>query len=62
MRTLTNEELQRIYIEQDMLRGNISRMCTTDDMIEFDVMCETALKRLRYIIEICDKRFLESEV
>jgi len=62
MRLLTNNELQKVDNEMNMLKGCINRMCVTDDKIEFDAMYESALRRIRNITEICDKRFIESEV
>ena len=52
MRSLTRDELQKIWNEEDMLKGNISRMCVTDDMEEFERMFEFAKKRILTIYTI----------
>lgn len=62
MRNLTNEELQKIYNEEDMLKGCINRMCVTKDMMEFNAMYKSAIDRINRLTNICVKRFLESEV
>lgn len=62
MRVLTDNELKKVYNEEDMLKGCINRMCVTDDVIECRVMYESALNRLLNIYELCDRRIIESEV
>lgn len=52
MRSLTRDELQKIWNEEDMLKGNINRMCVTDDMEEFERMFEFAKKRILTIYTI----------
>ena len=52
MRSLTRDELQKIWNEEDMLKGNINRMCVTDDMEEFERMFEFAQKRILTIYTI----------
>lgn len=52
MRSLTKDELQKIWNEEDMLKGNINRMCVTDDMEEFERMFEFAKKRILTIYTI----------
>lgn len=60
MRKLTNNELQKVDNEMNMLKGCINRMCVTKDTLECKVMYESALNRLLNIYEICDKRFIEN--
>ena len=62
MRSLTTNELQQIYNEEEMLKGCINRMCVTKDAIEFNAMYESAMLRLISIFEINLERFKESEV
>lgn len=52
MRSLTRDELQKIWNEEDMLKGNINRMCVTDDLEEFERMFEFAKKRILTIYTI----------
>ena len=60
MRKLTNGELQKIYNEEDMLKGCINRMCVTKDMMEFNAMYKSAIDRINRLTNICVKRFLET--
>ena len=59
MRRLTKDELQRIQIEEDMLKGNINRMCVTDDLKEMEAMRTWALSRVKRIYDINSERFDE---
>ena len=52
MRRLTKDELQRIQIEEDMLKGNINRMCVTDDIDELNSMVKYAMKRIQKIFDV----------
>lgn len=52
IKNLTKEELNKIYEAEDMLKGNINRMCVTDDLIEFARMYYFAKKRIDTIFEI----------
>lgn len=42
---------QELDIEVDMLKGNINRMCTTDDFAELDNMAEHAIYRIKKIYQ-----------
>ena len=57
MRHLTKVELKTIRIEEEMLRGNINRMCVCDDTDELTYNCLVAIKRLIKIMSINEKRF-----
>lgn len=59
MRDLTDNDLQKIHIEKDMLRGNLNRMCITDDIEEFMKMQTVAISRLNNIFKICAERLTE---
>ena len=62
-RSLTKDELQKIYIQEDLLKGNISRMCVTDSLKELFSMYDFALKRISNIYNINLEKFLDdSEV
>ena len=62
-RYLTNDELNMIQIEEDMLKGNINRMCVTDSLKELFSMYNFALKRISNIYNINLEKFLnDSEV
>ncbi len=52
IRSLTNDELNRIRNEEDMLKGNINRMCVTDSLKELFSMYDFALKRISKIYNI----------
>ena len=49
MRRLTKDELQKIQIEEDMLKGNINRMCVTDELGELESMRNYAISRINRI-------------
>ena len=51
-----------MYHETDMLRGNINRMCVTDDKDELDSMYQWALFRLKRIRAFNEQeRFTEKQ-
>ena len=52
---------QELNIEIDMLRGNINRMCVTDDLSEMISMYEFAQKRLEKIYKHNKDRLLGKE-
>lgn len=52
IKSLTKEELNKIHEAEDMLKGNINRMCVTDNLIEFARMYYFAKKRIDTIFEI----------
>lgn len=58
-RYLTNEELNKIRNEEDLLKGNINRMCVCDDSTELIKMYSFALLRINKIYDICSCRFIE---
>lgn len=63
MRYLTDNELQRMRNERDMLNGNFNRMCITDDIVEYVIMQRVTIARINTILKICNERFREeSEV
>lgn len=59
-RYLTNDELNRIRIEEDMLKGNINRMCVTDSLKELFSMYDFALKRISTIYNINLEKFISN--
>lgn len=61
MRKQTREDLQKIQIEEDMLKGNINRMCITDDLNELESMAEYAKKRIDKILQINYGRLTEED-
>ena len=50
---------QKLDNEIDMLKGNINRMCVTDDADELWQMENYALIRLTNIAKMCDLRMKE---
>lgn len=48
-----------MFVECDMLEGNINRMCVTDDLKELNSMFEFASRRLDAIFHYNLKRFNE---
>ena len=58
-RSLTKDELQKIYIQEDLLKGNISRMCVTDEIKELWTMYKTALDRVSTIFNTNLSRFFD---
>lgn len=59
MRTLSNDELQKIRNQREMLDGCLNRMCVTKDKDECKIMYESALLRLINIFEISTERFIK---
>ena len=59
MRYLTEQERQRIENEFDMLKGNINRMCVTDDIKEFYRQADFAVRRIFKIENIAISRFAD---
>ena len=57
MRSLTSEELKEIQFNEDMIQGNINRMCTTDDLMDFVNMYYYSKKWIDKIFETNLKRF-----
>lgn len=52
---------QKLEIEIDMLRGNINRMCVTDDDVELESMQQWAKKRIDRIYLHNHQRLREQE-
>lgn len=52
-------KLNKIHLAEDMLKGNINRMCVTDSIEELHAMRYWAEKRLTEIYEINHQRILE---
>lgn len=52
---------QKLEIEIDMLRGNINRMCVTDDDAELESMQQWAKKRIDRIYSYNYQRLRERE-
>ena len=61
MRKQTQDDLNKIYEQIDLLKGNINRMCVTDDMMELQRMFDLARIRLNNIHSINFKRLTEGE-
>ena len=59
MRKQTKEDLQKIRVQEDLLKGNINRMCVTDDIGELDSMALHARERIKIIQQINYKRLTE---
>lgn len=57
-RYLTNDELNKIHIECDMLKGNINRMCVSDDVDELINMYLYANHRIQTIFNTCMHKFI----
>lgn len=58
-RILTDDEIHKIRHEEDMLQGNINRMCVADDSEELLTMLYFAHLRLNTIYKICRNKFTE---
>lgn len=52
---------QKLEIEIDMLKGNINRMCVTDDDVELESMQQWAKKRIDRIYSYNYQRLRERE-
>ena len=61
MGKLTQDDLKYINREEDMLKGNINRMCTTQTLEEFYQMAYWAYKRINAIATINYARLTEQE-
>ena len=61
MRKQTQDDLNKIDEQMDLLNGNINRMCVTDDMMELQRMFDYARIRLNNIHSINFKRLKEGE-
>lgn len=59
MRKQTKDDLEKISVQEDLLKGNINRMCVTDDIGELDSMALHARKRIEIIQQINYKRLME---
>lgn len=59
MRYLTEQERRCIENEFDMLKGNINRMCVTDDIKEFYKQVDFAVRRIFKIENIGISRFTD---
>lgn len=62
MRKQTEDDLKKIYQNEDALKGNISRMCLTDNHKELSSEYYYAIQRLSDIYMVNYKRLTESEV
>lgn len=51
-RYLGKEEQHIVDTEFDMLKGNVCRMCTADDLVELEAMYKYAKNRLDHIYSI----------
>lgn len=61
IKILTEDQLNKVRIEKDMLTGNINRMCVTDDIFEFVKMYYFAKRRIDLIFDLNFKRFKNEE-
>lgn len=59
MRYLTGQERRCIENEFDMLKGNINRMCVTDDIKELYKQADFAVRRIFKIENIAVSRFTD---
>lgn len=59
MRYLTEQERRYVENEFDMLKGNINRMCVTDDIKEFYKQADFAVRRIFKIENIAMSRFAD---
>ena len=60
-RCLTNDELKAIRIEEDMLQGNINRMCVTSNSDELKSSYAHSIIRIKSIYDVCLNRFKDTE-
>ena len=56
-RYLNDVELAKIRVEEDLLKGNINRMCVCDDYLELLHNFYFASSRLHTIFKINSKKF-----
>ena len=61
MRQLTKEELKKINEQTDLLKGNINRMCVTDNLEELRTMDHWAKARIAQIVSINYCRLTDEE-
>lgn len=61
MGKLTQDDLKYINMEEDMLKGNINRMCTAQTLEEFYQMAYWAYKRINAIATINYARLTEGK-
>lgn len=61
MRKQTAKDLAEIREQEDMLKGNINRMCVTKDMTEYIKQKNLAIYRIGVIADINYRRLTESE-
>lgn len=61
MRKQTAKDLAEIREQEDMLKGNINRMCVTKDMTEWIKQKNLAIYRIGVIADINYRRLTESE-
>lgn len=59
MRYLTEQERRCIENELDMLKGNINRMCVTDDIKDMHKQVDFAVRRIFKIENIAASRFAD---
>lgn len=59
MRYLTEQERRCIENEFDMLKGNINRMCVTDDIKELYKQSDFARHRILKIENVAKSRFTD---
>lgn len=57
----TDEQYRRISMEEDLLKGNINRMCVADDEKECAMMHYYAIKRINIIFKTAMERFENDE-
>ena len=62
MRKQTQDDLNKINKQEDLLKGNIVRMCVTKDIAELDTMALHAIERIKIIQKINYARLTEAEV
>ena len=58
---MTEQERKELNNEIDMLKGNINRMCVTDDISELSKMYQIAQKRIDKIHSMNLDRFIKGE-
>ena len=64
---MTNKEIQTMLILADMIKGEINRMCVTNELSELDNMALYAkkniekLQKMRYDADFCYMSAKESE-
>lgn len=58
-RYLTDDELNKIRIQEDMLKGNLNRMCVSENSNELIEMYHFAILRIANIFDICLNKYIE---